>query len=334
MFTLPDNNNPLMPKSWDQDQLDALNMLELEEQFRREMMELQTDVEEEDDEDEEEEKPFDTWQLAPGAACVSDAHLRKALLQLEEKGVEYETSDVKTLRAKYLGPVASKGDCQFLALERAVEAQLHMGLTSRFIRHRAVEVFLEHYKNSSAEIQSAIDSKIQHLYFPTTCNWDLMPLQTLYYVAAYEDYEEIEEKVRELESLGVETNEAKEMVYSEAAYSVSDATAYAVYMSIRGKPMDKYFIVAMTYSAAGLLSVSDSLMTTAWGDDIILEAVATIFDRNIAVVLIHNTEPIVLNHEPYDPKEAKTQVPLVLLMASTGNHNGGDHYDPLVARFD
>lgn len=284
-----------------------------------------------DNDDKEDEGYYNSWDCAIGSRGMQNAGLAQSLRDLEHVGFEY--TDSVRIKAKYLGPVDSKGDCLFLALQQCLAAQLRLDVMPRVLRLRAADVFWENYQDrcNDAAAQCAVSKKIENMYYPShPINWEMSPIVTFSVIVPVEEMATLKFKIQELRACGVQLDEAKEMVYRDAGYPVQDAASYCEYMKIRGKATDSFSLIQLSYSERGLLVVNDSPDSMAWGDDIILEALATMFERNIAVVLLHQGEPIVLNHEPYG--KARFNDPLLLLMTSHESSNGGDHYEPLLGR--
>ena len=128
-----------------------------------------------------------------------------------------------------------------------------------------------------------------------------------------------------------------------------------------------HYIISLHYSAEGLFAVDDDESRIAWGDEFMLQALASVYHRylfemlcfiicrvlmlcvcsflrEVFVALLGDGHMFFLPHSPKVPdphdlsKKANSScaigevgTPLFLLMRTSGDSNGGDHYEPMVA---
>ncbi|OQR91715.1 hypothetical protein ACHHYP_20172 [Achlya hypogyna] len=284
------------------------------------------------------------------AKCPSlDRESRECLRQLEEHGVSYEPHDT-AYSVKYLAPVLPFGDCLFLSMEQLTlhtEGVEH--LTPSRLRHEAAKHCYLRYAASSTEEKAKMDQTIRNLYYPDLRGgWGVSPTQVRRFVALRSDKDWLVARIYELQDRGYSWNKAAEMVYSEHAQPVLNIETYCKYMCV-GSDFDSntHFLIAMTYSRHGLVSIDNDPdnRRVAWGDDIVLESLATAYQRDIFVVLVGMGQMFFLPHRPHevDPAMALSQSqrhhhgpdggkglsPWFILMRMTGGDRGGDHYEPM-----
>lgn len=279
------------------------------------------------------------WQRVSGVS----SHDREVLRVLEEEGVSYMPHDT-SYSVKYLAPVAPYGDCLFLSMEQLLlHSEECEPLPPHEIRRLATRFFLAHYEASTEEEKKRIDTTIRNLNFPSlNGGWGISPLQTRRYVALRKDKATLKAKCYELQRQGYSWCRAAETVYSQYAQPVVNAQAYCEYMAV-GNGDNTHFLIGLNYSQRGLVSVDDDPdnCRVAWGDDIVLEALATAYQRDIFVVLIGCGKMFFLPHRPHPTTSSpgvpeplcrsKGNAPWFLLMRSTGAERGGDHYEPMFA---
>ncbi|DAZ92562.1 TPA: hypothetical protein N0F65_012792 [Lagenidium giganteum] len=277
------------------------------------------------------------WQRVSGVSS-SD---REVLRLLEEDGVSYSPHDT-AYSVKYLAPVAPYGDCLFLSVEQLLlYTEECEPLPPHKIRRLATKFFLAHYRSKSPDERQRIDTTIRNLYCPSLSGgWRVSPMQTRRFVALRKDKNLLLAKCVELQERGYSWSKAAEMVYSQYAQPVVNAEAYCDYMAV-GNGDNTHFLIALNYSQRGLMSVDNDADNSrvAWGDDIVLEALATAYQREIFVVLVGCGKMFFLPHSPRplsgDVKESlqgrsKGHAPWFILMRNTGADRGGDHYEPML----
>ncbi|RQM09768.1 hypothetical protein DD237_004215 [Peronospora effusa] len=259
---------------------------------------------------------------------------------LEEDGVSYEPHDT-TYSVKYLAPVLPFGDCLFLSMEQLLlYTEECEPLSPEGIRNVATKFFLAHYNSSTPEEQQKIDKAIQNLYCPTLKGgWGVSPVQTRRFVARRSDKKMLLDKCAELQKKGYSWGIAAEAVYTEYAQPVLDAHSYCDYMTV-GRGENTHFLIGLNYSSRGLISVDNDPDNSrvAWGDDFVLEALATAYQRDIFVVLVGCGKMFFLPHRPRGEVgleqsticHSKGHAPWFLLMRLTGSDRGGDHYEPML----
>lgn len=289
--------------------------------------------------------------------------------------LEYTVGQAR-VGASDLGSVLSNGDCMFLALSRSIQVQLDLDLSSKKLRKLAIRAFAhEHRDHHHAQQRVTIETQIQHFYFPDlSTGWSIQPVKTHYYLLPLHDDCSIDEEVLELIELGMDETSAKVHVYQDYAYPVKCLATYLEFMALRGPkkngnkksntPMrQEYRSIAIHYDAPDhCLYVDDHVQSITWGDDLMLEALATVIQRPIVVVMMcANGQFLHLEHRPYGAKAASVfaqedqdqvmlhpesddgaesygasyydeLVPIVLKMKCDGSKsNGGDHYEPMRA---
>lgn len=276
------------------------------------------------------------WQRAKNI----DYSSRDLLRILEEDGVSYMPHDT-AYSVKYLAPVAPFGDCLFLSMEQLLlYTEECEPLAPHQIRQVAAKYFLAHYESSTPEEKEKINTAIQNLYFPSLKGgWGVSPIQTRRLVARRSDKDMLLAKCYELQERGYSWGKAAERVYSMYAQPVSNAQAYCDYMQV-GNGENTHFLIGLNYCQSGLISVDNDPENTrvAWGDDIVLEALATAYQRDIFVVLVGCGMVFFLPHRPRESGNAepgaqarsKGHAPWFLLMRLTGSDRGGDHYEPML----
>ncbi|CAH0480169.1 unnamed protein product [Peronospora belbahrii] len=237
-----------------------------------------------------------------------DSSSRDLLRVLEEEGVSYEPHDT-TYSVKYLAPVLPFGDCLFLSMEQILlYTEECEPLSPEGIRKVATKFFLAHYNSSTPEEKQKIDKAIQNLYYPTLKGgWGVSSVQTRRFVARRSDKKMLLDKCAELQKQGYSWGIAAEAVYTDSR---------------------------------GLISVDDDPDNSrvAWGDDFVLEALATAYQRDIFVVLVGCGKMFFLPHRPRGEVgleqsticHSKGHAPWFLLMRLTGSDRGGDHYEPML----
>ncbi|GMF28471.1 unnamed protein product [Phytophthora lilii] len=257
-----------------------------------------------------------------------------------EDGVSYEPHDT-AYSVKYLAPVLPFGDCLFLSMEQLLlYTEECEPLSPEGIRKVATKFFLAHYTSSSPEEQQKIDKAIQNLYYPTLKGgWGVSPVQTRRFVARRKDKKMLLDKCAELQKRGYSWGKAAEAVYTEFAQPIVDAHSYCDYMTV-GRGENTHFLIGLNYSSRGLISVDNDPDNSrvAWGDDFVLEALATAYQRDIFVVLVGCGKMFFLPHRPRGEVgleqsticHSKGHAPWFLLMRLTGSDRGGDHYEPML----
>lgn len=258
-----------------------------------------------------------------------------------------------------LGEVQSNGDCMFLALSRSIQIQLRMDLSAKVLRKMAIRAFSRQYLNAPMEAQEKIDAQIQHFYCPDlSTGWTLQPIKTHFYILPVEVIDDAHEEVLQLMELGMDETLAKVHVYQDYAFPVNSVASYVEFMSLRArgkklyrsKKKSKFRSIAMHYDAPDhCFAVDDRDQSTTWGDDLMLEALATVIQRPILVLMMcENGKFLQLEHRPYESASISSDeeginpeidedayqnlVPIVLKMKSDGfQSNGGDHYEPMRA---
>lgn len=269
-----------------------------------------------------------------------DSSSRDLLRVLEEDGVSYEPHDT-AYSVKYLAPVLPFGDCLFLSMEQLLlYTEECEPLSPEGIRSVATKFFLAHYSASSPEEQAKIDKAIQNLYYPTLKGgWGVSPVQTRRFVARRSDKKMLLDKCAALQKQGYSWGKAAEAVYTQFATPIIDAHSYCDYMTV-GRGENTHFLIGLNYSSRGLISVDNDPDNSrvAWGDDFVLEALATAYQRDIFVVLVGCGKMFFLPHRPRDEVgldqsticHSKGHAPWFLLMRLTGSDRGGDHYEPML----
>lgn len=276
------------------------------------------------------------WQRVSGV----DYSSRDLLRVLEEDGVSYMPHDI-AYSVKYLAPVAPFGDCLFLSMEQLLlYTEECEPLPPHEIRKVATKYFMLHFNSSSSEEKKKIETAIQNLYFPSLKGgWGVSPIQTRRFVARKSDKDLLYAKCVELHDRGYSWGKAAETVYSQYAQPIVDAQSYCEYMKV-GNGENTHFIIGLNYSRSGLVSVDNDPDNSrvAWGDDIVLEALATAYQRDIFVVLVGCGKMFFLPHRPRaegdlnksTKSHSKGHAPWFLLMRLTGSDRGGDHYEPML----
>ncbi|KAG3012710.1 hypothetical protein PC119_g12802 [Phytophthora cactorum] len=220
-----------------------------------------------------------------------DSSSRDLLRVLEEDGVSYEPHDT-AYSVKYLAPVLPFGDCLFLSMEQLLlYTEECEPLSPEGIRKVATKFFLAHYNSSTPEEKQKIDKAIQNLYYPTLKGgWGVSPVQTRRFVARRSDKKMLLDKCAELQKRGYSWGKAAEAVYTEYAQPIVDAHSYCDYMTV-GRGENMHFLIGLNYSSRGLISVDNDPDNSrvAWGDDFVLEALATAYQRDVFVVLVGST---------------------------------------------
>ncbi|KAE9344801.1 hypothetical protein PR003_g8265 [Phytophthora rubi] len=269
-----------------------------------------------------------------------DSSSRDLLRVLEEDGVSYEPHDT-AYSVKYLAPVLPFGDCLFLSMEQLLlYTEECEPLSTEGIRDVATKFFLAHYTSSSPEEKQKIDTAIQNLYYPTLKGgWGVSPVQTRRFVARRSDKKMLLDKCAELQKRGYSWGKAAEAVYTDFAQPIVDAHSYCDYMRV-GRGENTHFLIGLNYSSRGLISVDNDPDNSrvAWGDDFVLEALATAYQRDIFVVLVGCGKMFFLPHRPRGEVgleqsticHSKGHAPWFLLMRLTGSDRGGDHYEPML----
>ncbi|KAG7395117.1 hypothetical protein PHYBOEH_004190 [Phytophthora boehmeriae] len=269
-----------------------------------------------------------------------DSNSRDLLRVLEEDGVSYEPHDT-AYSVKYLAPVLPFGDCLFLSMEQLLlYTEECEPLSPEGIRKVATKFFLAHYNTSTPEEQQKIDKAIQNLYYPTLKGgWGVSPVQTRRFVARRSDKKMLLDKCAELQKQGYSWGKAAEAVYTQYTQPIVDAHSYCDYMTV-GRGENTHFLIGLNYSSNGLISVDNDPDNSrvAWGDDFVLEALATAYQRDIFVVLVGCGKMFFLPHRPRDEVglaqsticHSKGHAPWFLLMRLTGSDRGGDHYEPML----
>lgn len=269
-----------------------------------------------------------------------DSSSRDLLRVLEEDGVSYEPHDI-AYSVKYLAPVLPFGDCLFLSMEQLLlHTEECKPLSPEGIRKVATKFFLAHYNSSTPEEQQKIDKAIQNLYFPSLKGgWGVSPVQTRRFVARRSDKKRLADKCAEFQKCGLSWGAAAEAVYTEYAQPILDAHSYCDYMMV-GRGDNTHFLIGLNYSSNGLISVDTDPDNSrvAWGDDFVLEALATAYQRDVFVVLVGCGKMFFLPHRPRGEVgldqstmcHSKGHAPWFLLMRLTGSDRGGDHYEPML----
>ncbi|OQS07746.1 hypothetical protein THRCLA_00255 [Thraustotheca clavata] len=282
------------------------------------------------------------------AKCPSlDRESRDCLRQLEEHGVSYEPHDT-AYSVKYLAPVLPFGDCLFLSMEQlTIHTEGVEHLSPSRLRHEAAKHFYMRYAAATPEEKAKMDQTVRHLYYPDLRGgWGVSPTQARRFVALRSEKDSLIARIYQLQDRGYSWNKAAEMVYSEYAQPVLNVETYCKYMCV-GSDFDSntHFLICMTYSRHGLVSIDNDPdnRRVAWGDDIVLESLATAFQRDIFVVLVGMGQMFFLPHQPHyiEPTLSLSQSlqrsceggkglsPWFLLMRMTGADRGGDHYEPM-----
>ncbi|KAG3075146.1 hypothetical protein PC121_g8139 [Phytophthora cactorum] len=229
-----------------------------------------------------------------------DSSSRDLLRVLEEDGVSYEPHDT-AYSVKYLAPVLPFGDCLFLSMEQLLlYTEECEPLSPEGIRKVATKFFLAHYNSSTPEEKQKIDKAIQNLYYPTLKGgWGVSPVQTRRFVARRSDKKMLLDKCAELQKRGYSWGKAAEAVYTEYAQPIVDAHSYCDYMTV-GRGENMHFLIGLNYSSRGLISVDNDPDNSrvAWGDDFVLEALATAYQRDVFVVLVGCGKMFFLPHRP------------------------------------
>ncbi|TDH66041.1 hypothetical protein CCR75_004886 [Bremia lactucae] len=269
-----------------------------------------------------------------------DSTSRDLLHVLEEEGVSYDPHDI-AYSVKYLAPVLPFGDCLFLSIEQLLlYTEECEPLSPEGIREVATKFFFAHYQSSTPEEQQKIDKAIQNLYFPTlNGGWGVSPVQTRRFIALRSDKQMLLNKCAELQKLGYSWGKAAEAVYMDYAQPIVDAHSYCDYMKV-GRGANTHFLVGLNYSSRGLISVDNDPDNSrvAWGDDFVLEALATAYQRDVFVVLVGCGKMFFLPHRPRGEVgldqsticHSKGHAPWFLLMRLIGSDRGGDHYEPML----
>ena len=157
-------------------------------------------------------------------------------------------------------------------------------------------------------------------------------------MATLEDKDMLLARIYSLQDSGMTWDAAAQSVYTKYAEPVVDAASYCRYMNVgrtisRDDEPNSDFLVSLHYTATGLLSVDNDPENSrvAWGDDIVLESLASVYERDIFVVLVGSGKMFFLPHRPRFPSKTKVGLPpWFLLMRLTGSDRGGDHYEPMV----
>lgn len=267
-----------------------------------------------------------------------DEKSRNLLRNLQEEGVLYTPHDI-AYSVSYLSPVAPYGDCLFLSIEQLLLSTEHCDpLTPSAIRAQAVEEFFKHYTQSTKEEKKKIDSTIRNLYFPDLKGgWGVSHIQTRRFVATLEDKDMLLARIFSLQDRGMSWDTAAQSVYSKYAQPVVNAETYCRYIRV-GNPQhgsdenNSDFLIGLNYSASGLVSVDNDPEgnRVAWGDDIVLESLASVYKRDIFVVLVGGGKMFFLPHRPRHSSKTTGLAPWFLLMRATGTDRGGDHYEPMI----
>ncbi|CAI5741564.1 unnamed protein product [Hyaloperonospora brassicae] len=269
-----------------------------------------------------------------------DSSSRDLLRALEEDGVSYEPHDT-AYSVKYLAPVLPFGDCLFLSMEQLLlYTEECEPLSPEGIRQVATKFFLAHYDSSTSDEQQKINKAIQNLYYPTLKGgWGVSPVQTRRFVARRSDKKMLLDKCADLQTRGYSWGKAAEAVYTSYAQPIVDAHSYCDYMTV-GRGENTHFLVGLNYTDRGLISVDNDPDSSrvAWGDDFVLEALATAYQRDIFVVLVGCGKMFFLPHRPRGEVglqqsticHSKGHAPWFLLMRLTGSDRGGDHYEPML----
>ena len=265
---------------------------------------------------------------------------RGLLRSLEEEGVLYTPHSV-SYSVSYLTGVAPYGDCLFLSIEQLlVHTPGLEHLTTRGIRRVAIAQFWKHYSSRTVEAQDKMDTTIRNLYFPSLKGgWGVSRIQSRRYVASSDDRDILLARIFSLVDRGMTWDDAAQSIYSQYADPVVNAKTYCRYMAVgntsSGKNID--FLISLNFTSSGLLSVDNDSNNTqvAWGDDIVLESLASEYQRDIFVVLVGSGRMFFLPHRPNEmmTKDGNKKIglpPWFLLMRSTGSDRGGDHYEPMI----
>ncbi|CAN6480562.1 unnamed protein product [Victoria cruziana] len=264
---------------------------------------------------------------------------RRALQGLSSKGVFWKHPS-KPIAELFLlfhgGDVDTDGNCLFTASRKAMQ----LFDEPEDIRKRVVDRFSDDYQAGICPRADA-DAAIKNMYQPDLeAGWGVHFVQELKFLALKNDRQRLDTLIEDLTRVGVSRESAAEAVYKERCIPVKDADSWAKYMSINGNSRDEYDIITMHYTQEGLLTVDENRdgKAAAFGDDIAIETLATVFEREFYVVQAHGSdgssdEEACLFFLPHPPRGSQVAGPPVfLLMRGTGwCCAGADHYEPLIA---
>lgn len=248
----------------------------------------------------------------------SGSHLE----QLANVGILYNKNNL-LYKVRFKCPVEARGDCMFLSLALAMSAnleELDARAEASKIRGLAVEHFLKGYWASTPDEQTQIDTTIRNMYAPDlSVGWGVQNVQTHWFV--------VEEKCA-AQVYGRTDAEAYHRLL-QVGECVDNARAYAKYMNV-GRFPSGHIIVPVTFNCNGLLSVDVVDDRMAWGDDIVLNVLASAYGREIFVVLTGADQVFFLGHSP-TRESTEINDPIFILMRAGGTIRGGDHYEPMTA---
>lgn len=204
------------------------------------------------------------------------------------------------------------------------------------------------YHSEHTEI---INTTIANMYTPDiTCGWGIHFVQQHKLLIHVDDQQRAVTAAQELEGLGMDANNAAATALKDLCQPVCNVESWAAYMLVTGDHhhaqdathtstgevhQSQHRVVTMQYVEDGLLSASVD-QGAAFGDDLIIQALADELAREIIIVQAHGAELqeggalFFLPHCPRQRPEV-VQAPLFLLMRGTGwAAAGADHFEPLL----
>lgn len=268
-----------------------------------------------------------------------DQDTRNMLRDLQDEGVLYAPQE-RVYGVSYLSPVAPYGDCLFLSMEQLLLTSKDCeNISPSKIRYEALQEFWQYYQSGSVEEKAKMDQTIKNLYFPDLKGgWGVSRIQTRRYVAAVDDRDILLARIYSMQDKGMSWDAAAQEIYAKHADPVVDAKSYCRYMNVghtnASEAANVDFLVSLHFSAQGLMSVDNDPDDTrvAWGDDIVLESIASLYKRDIFVVLAGCGKMFFLPHRPRRLKDiGELKQPWFLLMRLNGSDRGGDHYEPMIS---
>uniref|UniRef100_A0A7N0TN60 OTU domain-containing protein n=1 Tax=Kalanchoe fedtschenkoi TaxID=63787 RepID=A0A7N0TN60_KALFE len=268
----------------------------------------------------------DAWENVWGL----EEQQKRNLQRLHAKGVLWKhpednksgSSRSVVFRLTHGGEVSSDGNCLFTSTEKAMGS----ALDGKELRRRTVRRFLEDFGSASESESELIDDAIRHMYSPDLkSGWGIHVVQEIKLLAKKEDREALDSSVDELVQFGMQREFAAESIYKERCMAVEDGESWAKYMSVSGSPDDEHDIITLQYTEDGLLSVDENRQghAAAFGDDIAIECLATVFKREIYVVQVHGSDAMVDEENcvfflPHRPRCEIHGTPIFLFMKGTG----------------
>lgn len=283
------------------------------------------------------------WELVAGLEEIQ----LSALTSLATRGISWKNdTDGRTvqLTLHFGGEVDSDGNCLFTSMNKILDNSLGSVPQSR---KSVVDYFLVEYSSKSVEEKFQIDQKIQNFYCPDVeRGWGVHIVQEFKLLAKKSERESLERAIDDLVSCGLSRYDsirfsvvrlfivqeipffreiAAETVYKEQCEWVKDGISWGKYMSISGRTEDDYDLIVLHYTEEGLIFVEENRDGTraAFGDDIVLETLASQFSRDIFVVQAHGSDAMISPDSsvfflPHKPKGGAKFLPLFLFMKGTG----------------